>query len=309
MSRPDHPHRHHHHAPGSSSRTLAVALTLTIGFAGIEAVGGWWAGSLALLGDAGHMVTDSAALALAAIAAWLARRAPTLRHSYGFGRIEILAAGANALLMLAVIVALTIAAVGRLQTPRPVDGGLVTVVALAGLLVNAFVAWLLVRGERTLNVRAALLHVVGDLLGSVAALIAGAVVLTTGWTPIDPLLSLAIAALILYSSLRLLREALHALMEGVPLHLSLEEIGAALAGTPGVHSVHDLHVWTLSSNRIALSAHLVVDDLAHWERVLRAVTEVMHDRFGIEHLTLQPEPLARSIAWRRPAPRHAPRKR
>jgi cobalt-zinc-cadmium efflux system protein len=295
-------HDHHRHPTTSSARTLVVALTLTLTFAAIEAVAGWWAGSLALFGDAGHMMTDSTALALATAAAWLARRKPTARHSYGFGRVEILAAGLNAVLMLAVIVALAVAAVARLQEPRPVDGGVVTVVALAGLGVNALVAWLLMRGERTLNVRAALLHVFGDLLGSVAALIAGAVVLATGWTPIDPLLSLAIAGLILYSGLRLLREALHALMEGVPLHLSLEEIGVALAGTPGVHSVHDLHVWTLSSNRVALSAHLVVEDLGQWDEVLRAVGTLLHDRFGIEHLTLQPEPLTRPITWRHTKP-------
>jgi cobalt-zinc-cadmium efflux system protein len=291
------PHAHHGHETGTGGPALTVALGLTLGFAAVEAAAGWWAGSLALLGDAGHMVTDSASLALAAAAARLARRTPTARHSYGFGRVEILAAVVNALFMLAVIVGLAVAAVGRLQAPRPVDGGAVAVVALIGLLVNALVAWLLARGERTLNVRAALLHVIGDLLGSVAALVAGAVILATGWTPIDPLLSLAIAGLILFSSLRLLREALHALMEGVPLHLSLEEIGRALAQVPGVRSVHDLHVWTLSSNRVALSAHLVVDDLSRWESVLRAVTTRMHERFGIDHLTLQPEPLIRPVAW------------
>lgn len=297
-------HNHEHeHARVTSSRALTAALVLTLGFAGIEAVVGWWAGSLALLADAGHMVTDSASLALAALAAWFARRGPTARHSYGFGRVEILAAGFNASFMLAVIVALSIAAVGRLQAPRPVDGGAVAITALLGLLVNIVVMGMLARGERTLNVRGALLHVLGDLLGSVAALLAGAVILATGWTPIDPLLSLVIAALIVYSSMRLLREALHALMEGVPLHLSLEEIGQALAATPGVRSVHDLHVWTLSANTVALSAHLVVDDLAHWEGVRAAATTVLHDRFAIEHLTLQPEPLARPIAWASPASR------
>ncbi|MDO9064283.1 MAG: cation diffusion facilitator family transporter, partial [Sulfuricella sp.] len=147
------------------------------------------------------------------------------------------------------------------------------------------------------NTRAALLHVVGDLLGSVAALIAGVVIVFTGWTPIDPLLSLAIGALILVSSLRLLRQALHGIMEGVPLHLSLEEIGQEMACVPGVVSVHDLHVWSVASEEIMLSAHLTVADLARWEGVLAESRKLLHARFGIEHVTLQPEPSVQVISW------------
>jgi cobalt-zinc-cadmium efflux system protein len=159
-----------------------------------------------------------------------------------------------------------------------------------GLLINILVAWLLSRGERNLNTRAALLHVAGDLLGSVAALIAGVVITFTGWMPIDPLLSLLIAALIVTSSLRLLREALHGLMEGVPLHLSLEEIGRAMAAVQGVTSVHDLHIWSLSAERIALSAHVVLKEIAQWQTVLASLQAMLRERFGIEHVTLQPEP-------------------
>jgi len=280
-------HAHEHHATAGSM--LLWALALTLGFAIIEALAGWWSGSLALLSDAGHMVTDSASLGLAALAAWLARKPPSARHSYGLGRAEIVAALVNAVFMLAVIVTITVLAVQRLRNPQPVAGESVTVVALVGLVINIVVAWLLAHGEKTMNTRGALLHVLGDLLGSIAALLSGIVIWSTGWLPIDPLLSLAICVLILVSSLRLLREALHALMEGVPLHLSLNEIGAAVAGIAGVRSVHDLHIWTLSSNRTALSAHLIIDDLGQWDGILREVLAMLHQRFDIDHVTLQPE--------------------
>jgi cobalt-zinc-cadmium efflux system protein len=157
------------------------------------------------------------------------------------------------------------------------------------------VAWLLSRGASSLNTRAALLHVVGDLLGSIAALIAGVVITFTGWTPIDPLLSLFIGALIVLSSLRLLREALHGLMEGVPPHLSLEDIGRAMAAVPGVASVHDLHIWSVAPDEPMLSAHLTVKDLKRWPAVLAATRALLAERYGIEHATLQPEPAEQVI--------------
>ena len=165
------------------------------------------------------------------------------------------------------------------------------VIAALGLLVNALVAWRLLRGERDLNVRAALLHVAGDFLGSVAALVAGIVILWTGWYPIDPLLSVLVCLLILVSTLRLLREVLHVILEGVPLHLDLERIGRALATLPGVVSVHDLHVWTLASGRIALTAHVVIQRMDVWPTVLAEAHRVLRDRFHIDHITLQPEPI------------------
>lgn len=286
-------HAHEHRATAGS--TLLWALALTLGFAVIEALAGWWSGSLALLSDAGHMVTDSASLGLAALAAWLARKPPSARHSYGLGRAEIVAALLNAVFMLAVIATITVVAIQRLRNPQPVAGESVTVVALVGLVINIVVAWLLARGEKTMNTRGALLHVLGDLLGSIAALLSGIVIWSTGWLPIDPLLSLAICVLILMSSLRLLREALHALMEGVPFDLSLSDIGAAMAGVAGVRSVHDLHIWTLSSNRTALSAHLVIDDLGQWDRVLHDVAHMLDEHFHIEHVTLQPETIVKTL--------------
>ena len=294
----DHPHQHahdHHHHADAGPRLIA-ALLLTLCFAAVEAASGFWSGSLALLGDAGHMVTDSASLGLAAFAVWLARRPPSPNHSSGLGRVETLAALANVVFMVLVVVSICVAAINRFLEPTTINGEAVTLVALIGLAINIGVAWLLMHGEQTMNTRGALLHVLGDLLGSVAALVAGAVIVFTGWTPIDPLLSLLICVLVLVSSLRLLREVLRALLEGVPDHLSLAQIGQALAAVPGVHSVHDLHVWTLSSNRVALSAHLLVDDLALWPEVLSAARHVLLHQ-GIAHVTLQPEPAVRAVRW------------
>jgi cobalt-zinc-cadmium efflux system protein len=283
---------HTHDLPNPYTRaSLMLATLLTLGYAAVEAGVGLWAGSLALVADAGHMVSDAGALALAAAAAWLATRPASRLHSYGFGRAEFIAALVNGLGLLALVLWLAVSAVRRLQDPQPVAGEAVSVTAALGLLINILVVWLLSRGEKSLNTRAALLHVVGDLLGSIAALIAGVVITFTGWTPIDPLLSLVIGALIVNSSLRLLREALHGLMEGVPLHLSPEEIGRAIAGVPGVASVHDLHIWSVAPDKPMLSAHLLVKDLQQWARVLAEAQALLRERYGIEHVTLQPEPI------------------
>ena len=284
-------HEHHEHAHSGHNGTLLVALLLTLSFAGIEALAGWWSGSLALLSDAAHMLTDSSALGLAAAAAWLARRPPSLLHSYGLARAEVLAALFNSLLMLVLIGFIVDEAIGRIATPRDIAGGTVIGVGVIGLIINLIVAWILHRGEQTLNSRAALLHVLGDALGSVAAIAAGVVIVMTGWTPIDPLLSLFVAVLIGISALRLLREVMHVLMEGVPLHIRLDSVGHDLAALDGVLRVHDLHVWTLSSGTIALSAHLEINNLHDWPDILAAARKVMDTRHGIRHVTLQPEAL------------------
>ena len=295
MIRPEHAEDREHRHPDAGGRMLWVATCLTLGYAGVEAAVGWWAGSLALVADAGHMVSDAGALALAAAAAWFARRPASRLHSYGFGRAEFIAALVNSLGLLVLVAWLAVSAVQRLQDPRPVAGGAVSVAAALGLLINILVAWMLSRGEKSLNTRAALLHVAGDLLGSVAALIAGVVITFTGWMPIDPLLSLVIGALILTSSLRLLRESLHGLMEGVPLDLSPEEIGRAIASVPGVASVHDLHIWSVKPGETMLSAHVLVRDLQRWETVLADARTMLHERYGIGHVTLQPEPVEHVI--------------
>lgn len=283
-----HNHHHHHHAPGAA---LRGALWLTLGFSAVEAAGGLWSGSLALIGDAGHMLSDAFALGLAAFATWLAHKPPSHRHTFGLVRAEIIAAFFNGLLMVALIVAIAVEAVQRLLHPQPVAGGAVMGIAFVGLLVNVFVAFILSRGEQSLNTRAALLHVIGDMVGSVAALASGAVIYFTGWTPIDPLLSVGLAGLILFSTVYLLREALHILMEGVPPEIDLEVVGGRLTALDCVQSVHDLHVWRVSGGTVALSAHLVLNDLDHWPSCLHLIRKLLHDEFDIEHVTLQPEVL------------------
>ena len=298
MSAAHHHDHDHHHAHGENAgRLMWFAVALTLAFAGVEAGVGWWASSLALVADAGHMVNDAGALIIAAAASWVSRRPVSQRHSYGLGRAEFLAALVNSLGLLVLVTWISVSAVQRWQTPMAVQGEAVSLTAALGLLINIGVAWLLFRGEQNLNTRAALLHVMGDLLGSVAALIAGVVIVFTGWTPIDPLLSLVISALILVSSLRLLRQALHGIMDGVPLHLSLEEIGQEMAGVSGVTSVHDLHVWSIASDKTMLSAHLSVADMGNWEGILADSRKLLHDRFDIEHVTLQPEPAVQTISW------------
>src|SRR4051812_8070308 len=255
----------------------------------VEGVGGWWTGSLALLSDAGHMVTDGAALGLGALAAWLARRPPSQRHSYGLGRAEVFAALVNAAAMLIIVGALSYEAVVRLNRPAAVDGFATAAIAFVGLILNlAVMRWLSPHGH-DLNARAARLHVIGDALGSIAALASGAIIAFSGWTTVDSIASILICLLIAFSSVRLLRESLHALMEGVPAGLSVESIGAEMASIGGVLSVHDLHVWTLSGSRTALSAHVVVQTMAHWDRTRGELQARLHDRFGIDHVTLQPE--------------------
>ncbi len=285
--RHDHHHGHDHAHPAGHG--LRWVLALTLAFAFVEVYAGLRAGSLALLGDAGHMFLDTMALAMAMVAAWVARKPPSARHSYGLARIEVIAALLNGLLMLAVVLGIVIEAVERFHQARPVQGGVVMGVALVGLIINVAAALILSRGGKNLNMRAALLHVMGDLLGSVAALMAGAVIYATGWTPIDPILSLVICALILYSTQRLLRDAMHVLMEGVPSGVDLNVVGHSLARVPQVKSVHDLHIWTLASGVPALSAHVVLYDLSHWLEVLEAMRTLLRQEYGIEHVTLQPE--------------------
>jgi len=284
-------HDHGHLAPDQETAGSALwfAAALTLGFAGVEALGGWWTGSLALLSDAGHMLGDGAALLLAALAGWMASRPPSGRHTYGFGRAEVFAAVFNAGALLVIAGAIAYEAVARLGQPREVQGGTAALIALAGLALNLWILRRIAPHRDDMNARAAALHVLGDTLGSVAALASGAVIFATGWTPIDPLASLFICLLIALSSLRLLREGVHALMEGTPLRLSPEAVGMAMAGQDGISSVHDLHIWTLSGSRVALSAHVVVRDLAQWEQTLRALQSLLRERFGIEHVTLQPE--------------------
>ena len=270
-------------------RALLLALLLTAGFALVEAIGGWMAGSLALLSDAGHMVTDAAALGLALFANAIGRRPPSQRASYGYGRAEVLAAFVNAIVMLAVVAAIAIEAVRRLLAPTPVAGGMVLGIAIAGLTINIACAWLLSRASGSINARGAMIHVLGDLLGSRAAIIAGGVIIATGWMPIDPILSMVVSLLILRSTVQLLKQSTGVLMEGVPAHLDYNAIGNALARLPGVTGVHDLHVWNMTAERAALSAHIAMADGSAWPQTLAGAQRMLAQEFAIEHVTLQPD--------------------
>jgi len=276
----------HHHGSG---KMLVFSLLFTLAFAIVEVIGGWVSGSLALLSDAGHMFTDSSSLGIGAFAAWLAQRPASKSHSFGLQRAEVLGALVNAVLMIGVVVAIAVSAIDRFFAPAPVEGGTVMIIAGIGLLVNIIIGFILINGEQTMNVRGALLHVMGDLLGSVAALVAGFVILFTGWSPIDPILSLVVSAIILVSAIPLLKEVLHVLMEGVPKGVDAGKVSRALGNVKGVLSVHDLHIWSLSSSQRALAAHIEIDQLDDWHRVLPELQRLLADDFRITHTTLQPE--------------------
>ncbi|WP_036168020.1 cation diffusion facilitator family transporter [Massilia sp. 9096] len=282
--------RHAHTIEGRSQKAMGIALALVLVFAAIEAVTGVTSNSLALISDAGHMLTDAAALGLALMAQLIARRPPSSQHSFGFVRAEALAAFVNSLAMLLLVCWIVYEAAHRLLHPQPVAGATVFIVAGIGLCINLLTAWVLSRDEQSINTRAALVNVLGDLLGSVAAIAAGAIIYYTGWLRIDPILSIFVSLLILKSTFGILRESYHFLMEGVPHHVDYLQVGADLAAIDGVHSVHDLHVWDMSPGEPALIGHLEIEEMGAWPEVLRAVKAMLLARHGIDHVTLQPEP-------------------
>lgn len=299
-----HGHHGHDHGPehasheatadtGVATRVLLIAVALTFGYGVVELLGGLWAGSLALIADAGHMATDAAALLFALAASVIARRPVSDRHSFGLARVEVIAAFVNSLAMLAIVAWLLVEALRRIMAPVAVNGGSVFLIASVGLVINLIVAYALSRGGGNLNTRAALVHVLGDLLGSVAAIVAGIVIYFTGFTPIDPLLSALVAGLILLSTLSILRETTAVLLDSVPPGVDYPRVGAALAGVPGVVAVHDLHVWAMVPGRSALSAHVLVDDIGRWPTILAAARAMLLREFAITHVTLQPEWLRR----------------
>ena len=280
---------HTHVIEGRSQLALGVALGLTLLFAVIEVITGFISNSLALISDAGHMVTDAAALGLALLAQAIAKRPPSSRHSFGFVRAEALAAFVNSLAMLALVAWIAWEAVQRLLHPEPVQGGVVLVVAAIGASINLLVAWVLSRDNQSINTRAALVNVMGDLLGSLAAIASGAIIYFTGWVRVDPILSIFVALLILRSTSGILRESYHFLMEGVPHEIDYLEVGADLKAIDGVLDVHDLHVWDMSPGHPALIGHLEIASLEQWPTVLAAVRAMLRDKHGIDHVTLQPE--------------------
>jgi cobalt-zinc-cadmium efflux system protein len=278
-----------HHAPVERQRRLAFALGLVVVYMAAEVIGGLASNSLALLADAGHMLADVAALGLSLFAIWAAQRPATPRRTFGYHRMEILAALANGATLIAVSILIFVEAYRRWMAPSAVRGGLMLAIACGGLVVNLAALTVLHGGRaESLNVRGAWLHVLTDTLGSVQAIVAGALISGFGWNWADPLASVLIGLLVILSAWSLLRESLAVLMEGVPAGISLAEIVEAVTEVPGVMAVHDLHVWTITSGFISLSAHVVVTpDCA--EKVLWDVRAVLHRRFGIDHSTIQVE--------------------
>ena len=281
--------QHTHSKQASNQNLLLIALVLTLGFSGVEGAAAYFANSLALISDAGHMVTDAAALGLALLAQIISRRPPSPKHSFGFGRAEALAAFVNSIVMLGLVIWIVVEAISRFYDPHKVDGLTVTVVAAIGLLMNIIVAWVLSRDKKSVNTRAALIHVMGDLLGSIAALIAGVVIQLTGWMPIDAILSILVSLLILKSTISILHESYHFLMEGVPLHIDYLEVGKDLRRIPGVLAVHDLHVWEMTPSFPALIGHIEIADIMEWPAIMSRINDMLLDKYGIDHVTLQPE--------------------
>ena len=281
--------KHSHSKEVSNQNLLLIALILTLGFSGVEGAAAYFANSLALISDAGHMVTDAAALGLALLAQIISRRPPSPKHSFGFGRAEALAAFVNSIAMLGLVVWIVIEAISRFYDPHKVDGLTVTVVAAIGLLMNIVVAWVLSRDKKSVNTRAALVHVMGDLLGSIAALVAGIVIQLTGWMPIDAILSILVSLLILKSTVSILHESYHFLMEGVPLHIDYLQVGKDLKNVPGVLAVHDLHVWEMTPSFPALIGHIEIANIQEWPEIMTRINQMLLDKHGIDHVTLQPE--------------------
>ncbi|MFL6209865.1 MAG: cation diffusion facilitator family transporter [Pyrinomonadaceae bacterium] len=285
-----HAHAHQHHRAERSRRRLALVLALTSFYMVAEAVGGWLANSLALLADAGHMLADVAALALALFAVWFSARPATAAKTFGYYRLEILAAFVNGVVLVLISLVIFYEAYQRWLAPAAVESHLLILVAAGGLAVNLACAWLLHGAHKDdLNVHGAWLHVLGDALGSVGALVAGALIALKGWYVADPLISVAISCLIIWSSWHLIREATNILLEGTPAHINLAAVEEAILLTDGVEGVHDLHVWSIASGREALSAHVVHAASVAQPALLSALRIKLHDRFGVDHLTIQME--------------------
>lgn len=292
VAKPDggHPKTRHVHNASDNRRRLSLVLSLTALYMMAEAYGGWLTGSLTLLADAGHMLTDVAALALALMAAWFGARPATSTKTFGYYRLEILAALVNGVALVVIALLIFYEAYRRWAAPPVVRGNWVIVFATGGLIINLISARILHgRHEIDLNIRGVWLHVIGDALGSVAAIAAGVIISLRGWYAADSLFSVIIGVLIIWSSWSLIREATNVLLEGTPAHINLAAVEAAILQTEGVDNVHDLHVWTITSGREALSAHVIHTEGVAPPMLLQELRTKLHDRFGVDHLTIQME--------------------
>jgi cobalt-zinc-cadmium efflux system protein len=287
-------HHHHHHQRAGDNRRMRIVLVINVAMLAAGIAGGIVFDSLALLADAGHVLADVGAIGLALFAAWMASRPSGPQRTFGFRRTEIFAALANGVTLVAVSVFVFVEAIARMSDPPDVEGVGVLIVGAFALLGNAAATWFLMRGDRSnLNLEGVLRHSAADALGSLGVIVAGLLVITTGWDQADPVVSIAIGLLILLGSWRLLREPFDVLMESAPEGIDVEDVGSAMCGVPGVREVHDLHVWTVTSGFPALAAHIRSDPAEPADDVRERVEAVLHERFGLDHTTLQvvPEPL------------------
>ena len=297
----DHPHdaRHggqahgpggHSHGPMNYDRVFAIGIALNVTYASIEAAAGFWLNSLSLLADAGHNFSDVLGLLLAWAAVWLSRRKPSSRHSYGLGRSSILAAMANAMLLLAALGVIVWESISRFSNPQPIMTTPVVWIATIGILINGFTAWLFMRGSKTdINVRGAYLHMVADAAVSLGVVVSALVMAWTNWLWLDPLTSLIIAAVIAVGSWRLLVDSLRLSLDAVPPHIDAQAVALYLASDSHVKDLHDLHIWALSTKVVALTAHVVCPGGHPGDAWLAKVCEELHDQYDIDHATIQVE--------------------
>ncbi len=280
----------HHHFPARYNRAFAIGVTLNVLFVVVEALYGFWADSLALIADAGHNLSDVMSLLLAWGAGWLATRSSGETRTYGFRKVTIMASLASAILLLVAMGGIAWEAVGRFFSPQPVEGGTVIAVAAVGVVINAATAMLFFSGQQhDLNIKGAFLHMVADAGVSLGVVIAGIVILTTGWLLVDPLITLMIVVVILVGTWSLLRESVNLAIDSVPQGVDIGAVKAYLTDLEAVDEIHDLHVWAMSTTEVALSVHLIVHDGGPDDNFLRQVQQQLHDRFGIAHATIQVE--------------------
>lgn len=289
-----HHHAHHDHTHGANAKTLTISFFIIATFMIVEAIGGFLTNSLALLSDAGHMLSDAVSLGVAVLAFKLGEKVADYNRTYGYKRFEILAAVFNGVTLIVIAVVIVIEAIERFINPPEIATMGMLVIAGIGLVVNIVVAWIMMRGGDThdnLNIRAAFLHVIGDMLGSVTAIVAALFMMLFGWGWLDPLASMVVALIILSGGFRVTREAIHVLMEGTPKNVNIEEVITLFKNTPGIVDIHDLHVWTITSGQNALSCHAVVEENITLQQSQNLLRKIEHDllHLGIGHVTIQIE--------------------
>ncbi|WP_231584315.1 cation diffusion facilitator family transporter [Paenibacillus dauci] len=291
-----HGHSHHHghghshsHSHNANKKALGLAFFLIAAFMIVEVIGGVMTNSLALLSDAGHMFSDAAALGLSFVAMVWGQRQASGTKTYGYKRFEVLAAFLNGIALVVISLYIFWEAFQRLSEPQSIMSSGMLTIAVIGLIVNILAAYILMKGDTSenLNIRSAFLHVIGDLLGSVGAIVAALLIMFFGWTLADPIASIIVAVLVLISAYRVTRDSVHILMEGTPVHIHTEEITRELAGIPHVQGVHDLHVWSLSSDLPLLSCHLMIDDTIYGSQIMKSARELIQHHYGIGHITIQ----------------------